>query len=71
MPAKLTYAEVSKAFETKGYKLVSTEYISNTSPLTYLCNNGHENMIEYICIYRMFVYCINSTWSLWMNTLVG
>lgn len=47
MPAKLTYADVKKAFELKGFKLVSTEYISNTSPLTYICNNGHEHTRTY------------------------
>jgi hypothetical protein len=47
MPAKLTYNDVRKAFLSKGYTLVSQEYINSTSPLTYFCNNGHQHKRTY------------------------
>jgi hypothetical protein len=47
MPAKLTYDDVSKSFGTKGYKLVSDEYVSSTTPLMYKCNNGHMHTRTY------------------------
>lgn len=47
MPAKLSYEDVKKAFEDKGFKLLSENYESSTSLLKYSCSNGHVHIRTY------------------------
>lgn len=39
---RLTYEEVKEYIESFGYKLISTEYINNRTPLKIICDEGHE-----------------------------
>ncbi len=47
MPKKLTYKEVKRVFESRGYQLLSTEYFNNKSKLKYICPNRHEGEITF------------------------
>jgi hypothetical protein len=38
---KLTYDNVKRSIENKGYKLLSTEYKNSATPLDMQCSNGH------------------------------
>jgi len=38
---------VRSEFENRGYKLISTEYIDNSTKLDYICPNGHCGNISY------------------------
>ena len=44
---KHTYEFIKSEFEKAGYKLLSTEYINNTSKLNYICNKEHKNNISF------------------------
>lgn len=44
---KLSYEFVKESFKTKGYTLISTEYINTKSLLIYLCNNGVRHSITW------------------------
>lgn len=44
---KISYEEVKQSFESKGYQLLTTEYINNTQKLEYICPNGHRYTITY------------------------
>lgn len=45
---KLTYDEIRRAFEERGYKLLSTEYANCSTKLAYICLK-HQNMgVQYI-----------------------
>lgn len=39
---KFTYEEVKSDFESRGFRLISTEYINITTNLNYICPAGHE-----------------------------
>ncbi len=39
---RLTIEEVRKAFEARGFKLLSTEYHNKKTPLEYICPKGHK-----------------------------
>lgn len=54
MAKKLTYEEVKKAFEDRGYKLVSTEYVNSKSKLIYICGTHGEQEITYDSIKKGF-----------------
>jgi hypothetical protein len=47
MAIKLTYDTVRESFESKGYTLLSTEYVNNATKLNYKCPNGHEHSITW------------------------
>ena len=44
---KLTIEFVGYEFDKRGYKLVSTEYINNSTKLDYICPKGHFGSIKY------------------------
>ena len=44
-PHYITFDKVKKAFEERGYILLSTEYVSATSPLFYICSK-HPDKIQ-------------------------
>lgn len=44
--ANITFEEVYQYFEKEGCKLLSTEYINNSTKLNYVCQCGHENNIR-------------------------
>jgi hypothetical protein len=47
MAIKLTYDTVRESFESKGYILLSTEYVNNATKLNYKCPKGHEHSIAW------------------------
>lgn len=47
MPKRLTYEEVKDYIESFGYKLISTEYINNSTHLEAICPNGHHYKFTY------------------------
>ena len=45
---RITYDKIRRAFEERGYKLLSTEYVNCNTKLAYICLK-HQNMgIQYI-----------------------
>ena len=44
MPPRLLYEDIVKTFESKGCKLVSSNYLSNKKPLEYLCSCGSKTV---------------------------
>ena len=44
---KKTIKEVRLAFNQRSYTLISTEYKNISSPLKYICNNGHQTKINF------------------------
>ena len=44
---KKTFEEVRELFAARGHTLLSTEYKNNSSPLNYLCSNGHNATINF------------------------
>ena len=44
---RLPYDEVKRAFENRGYRLLSTTYTSNNDVLEYICPKGHRGRIRY------------------------
>jgi hypothetical protein len=42
---KPTFEQVRESFESKGYTLLSTEYVNSTTKLDYRCPKGHEHNI--------------------------
>ena len=53
MGKKFTYEEVESEFESKGYKLLSTEYIGGNKKLDYICNKHQEQGIQHIDFYHL------------------
>ena len=47
MPRRKSYEEVKQFFESKGYTLLSTEYINNAQKLHCVCPSGHVCDISY------------------------
>jgi 5-methylcytosine-specific restriction endonuclease McrA len=47
MPIIITYKQVKDAFESKGYKLLSTVYLNTRSKLYYECANGYRHSITF------------------------
>jgi len=43
---KKTIEEVREIFTTRNYTLLSTEYKNSSSPLNYICDNGHQTKIR-------------------------
>lgn len=46
MAKKLTYEEVKQAFFSRGYTLVSTEYINNNTKLNYICPHHKDKQLS-------------------------
>ncbi len=46
MSKKKTYEEVKKAFEDRGYTLLTTEYKNNKQKLEFICPEGHRSSIN-------------------------
>ena len=44
---RLSYVEVKRSFEERGYTLLSTNYVNNYTHLEYICPNGHNGSITY------------------------
>ena len=47
MSKKKTLEKVRQLFESRGFTLLSTEYVDSKSPLEYICSNGHLSKIGY------------------------
>lgn len=41
---KLSFEEVEKEFENRGYKLLSKKYVNSTTPLKYICNKHPDEI---------------------------
>ena len=44
---KLTLSFIKKQFNKEGYKLLSTEYVNNSTKLDYVCPKGHKHSITF------------------------
>lgn len=47
MSKKKTIEEVSQYFAKEGYILLATEYINNSTPMEYICPNGHTHAMSW------------------------
>ena len=47
MVKRLDYNEIKRYVENEGYKLLSNEYINNSTPLEMICPEGHECQIAF------------------------
>lgn len=47
MVKKLTYTDVLKSFETEGYQLLSKEYVNSSTPVKYVCPQGHTYQVTW------------------------
>ena len=47
MVKRLDYNEIKRYIENEGYKLLSNEYINNSTPLEMICPEGHECQIAF------------------------
>lgn len=60
---KYDIMSVKRLFESEGYKLISSEYINNRSPLDYICPNGHVHKVSlahWLYSNSRCPYCSNS-----------
>jgi len=44
---RLSYKEVKEAFESRGYKLLTKDYINKEQKLNIVCPNGHKSEMTY------------------------
>jgi 5-methylcytosine-specific restriction endonuclease McrA len=44
---KLSYEEVKKVFEERGFTLLDTEYVNSETPMRYICKCGKEGKMSY------------------------
>jgi len=50
--AKLSIDFVRSEFEKEGYKVVSKEYVNASTPIDYVCPNGHKNSVLWLNWYK-------------------